>query len=297
MYNSGMKVLVTGAAGMLGTDLCADLAARGHDVIATDFRDGFTPLDITDTKATHDFVAAHKPDAILHCAAWTDVDGAERTPEPAYKVNALGAWNVASAASAAGAWLVHVSTDFVFDGEKGDRYDEFDAVNPLGAYGRSKEIGERLVRETLPGRHMIARTAWLYGVHGKNLPFAILNAAKTRPELSFVSDQIVCPTHTKDLSRKMIDLMENPLPGTYHVCSAGQCSLFEFAQAVVAGAGLATPVVPITLAEFAERFKPPTRRPLATPLRRRALEMRGMDDLPTWQTALEQFLALAATIE
>ena len=107
-----------------------------------------------------------------------------------------------------------------------------------------------------------------------------------------MSDQIVCPTHTKDLSRKLIDLIEDPLPGTYHVCSAGSCSLYEFAQAVVAGAGLTTPVVPTTLAEFEEKYHPPTRRPRATPLRRLALEMRGMDDLPTWDDALRQFLAL-----
>jgi len=287
-----MNVLVTGAGGMLGTDLCADLSARGHVVVATDVREPFVPLDITDTKAVRAAFAQHRPDAVIHCAAWTDVDGAEKNPDGAYKVNALGSWNVATVCAETNVWMAHVSTDFVFDGEKGAPYTEFDATNPLGHYGASKEAAERLVRQTLPARHVIARTAWLYGVQGKNLPYVILNAAKTRPELSFVSDQIVCPTHTKDLSRKLIDLIEDPLPGTYHVCSAGSCSLYEFAQAVVAGAGLTTPVVPTTLAEFEEKYHPPTRRPRATPLRRLALEMRGMDDLPTWDDALRQFLAL-----
>lgn len=281
-----MKILVTGAGGMLGRDVCAEAAARGHEAIAADR----ARLDVTDTGATKALLAQLRPDAVVHGAAWTNVDGAERDPAGAWRANALGAWNVAAGCAAAGAWMVHVSTDFVFDGEKGAPYTEFDPVNPLGVYGASKEAGERLVRQTLPARHLIARTAWLYGVHGRNLVYTIRDFARTRPALQFVSDQIVCPTHTADLARKLVDLAEDPLPGTYHICSAGACSLFEFAQAVVAGLGLSTPVTAMTLAEFEARFSPPARRPRATPLRRLALEMRGMDDLPTWQAALEGFL-------
>lgn len=287
-----MRVLVTGAGGMLGTDLCADLAARGHEVVATDHREGFVPLDITDKRAAFALLQQERPDAVLHCAAWTDVDGAQRAPDPAYKVNALGSWNVAAACAEVGAWMVYVSTDFVFDGEKKAPYTEFDAVNPLGEYGASKEIGERLVRQTLPGRHMITRTSWLYGVHGNNLPYVVMRLAKSKPELPFVTDQIVCPTHTRDLSRKMIDLIEDPLPGTYHVCNAGHCSLFEFAAAIVAGVGSQTPVVPDTLAAYNARVNSPTRRPAHSVLRRLSLEMRGMDDLPPWRDALTEFLAL-----
>lgn len=289
-----MKALVTGAGGMLGTDLCAELAARGHEVVATDLRPGFTPLDITDTAGTRAVIEQIRPDAILHCAAWTDVDGAERTPDPAYKVNALGSWNVAAAARAANALMVYVSTDFVFDGQKGAAYTEFDAVNPLGHYGASKEIGERLVRQTSTD-HIIARTAWLYGAHGKNFPATILRLAREKPEIPVVADQVGCPTHTRDLARTLCALIEDPLPGTYHVCSAGECSWFEFAQAVVAAAGLDTPVVPITAEEYARRFNSPTRRPAYSPMRRLALEMRGMDDLPPWQDALREFLALLST--
>jgi dTDP-4-dehydrorhamnose reductase len=287
-----MKVLVTGAGGMLGTDLCATLSARGHEVIATDLLEGFTSLDITNTGETRARIGELRPDAILHCAAWTNVDGAERTPEPAYKVNALGSWNVAAAAAEVNAWMVYVSTDFVFDGRKGAAYTEFDRTNPLGAYGASKEAGEQLVRQTLPQRHMIARTSWLFGVHGNPFPYAILRLAKKLPEVPVVADQVGCPTHTRDLSRKLADLIEDPLPGTYHVCNAGQCSWFEFAQAIVRAAGLTTPIVPITAAEYAERFQSPTERPAYSPLRRLALEMRGMDDLPSWQDALAEFLAL-----
>ncbi len=287
-----MKVLVTGAGGMLGKDVCADLTARGHEVVAAGRQEGLAFLDITDTKATRAFFETARPDAVIHCAAWTDVDGAERTPDPAYKVNALGSWNVANAAHYVGAWMAAVSTDFVFDGAKNAPYTEFDRVNPLGAYGASKEAGERLTRETLPGRHMIARTSWLYGVHGKNFPYTIRRLAEKLPEVPVVSDQVGCPTHTKDLSRKLIDLIEDPLPGTYHICNDGACSWFEFAQAIVEASGLETPVVPITGAEYAARFNSPTARPPHSPMRRMALEMRGMDDLPHWRDALNEFLAL-----
>jgi dTDP-4-dehydrorhamnose reductase len=290
-----MKVLVTGAAGMLGWDVCADLTARGHEVIgAALFEEGYLRLDITDTAATQQVVRDVRPDAIINCAAWTDVDGAERDATTAYRVNALGAWNLAYAAGESDCWLLTVSTDFVFDGKRGPNappYTEFDETRPLGAYGASKEAGELLVRETLPRRHIIARTAWLYGDHGKNFVYTIRRLARERPEVPVVADQIGCPTYTKDLSRKLIELMENPLPGTYHVCGAGSCSWYEFAQAIVAKSGLSATVVPITAAEYAARFNSPTERPAYSVMRRLALEMRGMDDLPPWEESLDRFLA------
>jgi dTDP-4-dehydrorhamnose reductase len=285
-----MKVMVTGAGGMLGTDVCSVLEERGHDVVATGRREGFLPLDVTDTRQTAEVIAAERPDAILHCAAWTDVDGAERDPAGAYRGNALGAWNVASAASQSGALMVYVSTDFVFDGEKKSAYTEFDRTNPLGVYGASKEAGEQLVRQTLPGRHIIARTSWLFGKHGKCFPKTILRLAQSLPEVPVVADQVGCPTFTADLARKLVELTENPLPGTYHICNAGECSWYEFAQEIANLAGLSTPVVPITAAEYAERFKSPTKRPAYSPMRRLALEMRGMDDLRDWKDALAIFL-------
>ncbi|MDX1934913.1 MAG: NAD(P)-dependent oxidoreductase, partial [Capsulimonadales bacterium] len=172
-----MKVLVTGAGGMLGTDVCRLLAERGHTVIATGRRDGLVPLDVTDTGQTRAVIAGHRPDTVLHCAAWTDVDGAEREPEGAYRGNALSAWNVAAAAAETGARAVYVSTDFVFDGEKTTPYTEFDRTCPLGVYGASKEAGEQLFRRTLPDRHMIVRTSWLFGANGKCFPKTVLRLA------------------------------------------------------------------------------------------------------------------------
>ncbi|MBC8104930.1 MAG: dTDP-4-dehydrorhamnose reductase [Cytophagales bacterium] len=297
-----MKVLVTGAAGMLGTDVCKVMASRGHLVTASarangegEIRPGFLPLDITDTAACREQIRALCPDAILHCAAWTNVDGAERDLEGAYRGNALGAWNVASAAAAVGAIMVYVSTDFVFDGEKGTPYTEFDRVNPLGAYGASKEAGEQLVRQTLPHRHIIARTSWLFGIHGKNFVTTIQRLAQKLPEVPVVSDQVGCPTFTPDLAGKLADLLEAPLlPGTYHISNAGHCSWFAFAQAIVKKSELKTPVVPITGAEYAEKFNSPTRRPAFSPLRPLALEMRGMNDLRPWEDALDRYLVTLA---
>ncbi|MBC8135595.1 MAG: dTDP-4-dehydrorhamnose reductase [Fibrella sp.] len=287
-----MKILVTGAGGMLGMDVCEEIIGRGHEVVRTgrEGRDGYIPLDITDTQQTVETVRRESPDAIIHCAAWTDVDGAERTPDPAYRVNALGSWNLAHAAGAAGAWLIGVSTDFVFDGKKSTPYTEFDTANPLGAYGASKQAGEVLIRGTLPGRHMIVRTSWLFGVHGKNFPYTIRRLAQKLPEVPVVSDQIGSPTHTRDLARKLADLAENPLPGTYHAASAGYCSWFEFAQAVVTASGYDTPVVPITAQTYAERFNSPTRRPAYSVMDHLVLRMRGMDDLPHWRDALADFM-------
>lgn len=288
-----MKLLITGAGGMLGKDLLAACQTRGHEAIPADR----TLLDVTDFDGCQALLGQLQPDAVLHCAAWTDVDGAEKDPNGAYKGNALGAWHMAAACAETGTWLAYVSTDFVFDGEKGSAYDEFDTVNPLSVYGRSKEAGERLVRQTLPQQHLIARTSFLYGVHGKNIIKSIARFAQSRPELSFVTDQIVSPTHTADVAETLLDLVENPLPGTYHVASAGECSLLELATAVVEELGLTTPVLPTTFAEFVEKYQPPARRPRHSPLLCRALALRGMNAPPPWREALQNYLALPGSVD
>ena len=288
-----MKVLVTGAAGMLGRDVLDALEARGHHAFGADR----ATLDVSDKSACFDYLNNLRPDAVVHCAAYTNVDGAESDPDGAYQGNALGAWHIAAACAEIGAWMAYVSTDFVFDGEKGSAYDEFDTVNPVSVYGRSKEAGERLVRQTLPHKHLIARTAFLYGVHGKNIVRSIAGFAKTKPELTFVEDQVVCPTHTRDLARVLVEQIEDPLSGTYHVASSGQCSLYELAKAIVEELGLSTPVHPTTLAEFVEKFKPPARRPRFSPLLRRSLQMRGIDTMPEWRTALQEYMALPGALD
>ena len=282
-----MKLLIVGAGGMLGSDVVAEAQRRGHGIVALA---GRTALDITDLSTTRACLAQHQPDTVVNCAAWTDVDGAESEPGAAWRLNALGAAHLAAACADTKSWLVQVSTDFVFDGEKGSAYHEFDPVNPQSVYGASKEAGERLVRQTLPDRHVIARTSFLYGRTGKNLVETIVRAAQSRPSLTFVEDQLISPTYTVDLATVLLNLAENPLAGTYHIANAGQCSLLEFARFVVAAAGLTTPVYPTTFAEYIASAKPAARRPRVSPLERKMLAMRGMDTLPSWQDAIQAYL-------
>ena len=281
-----MKILITGASGMLGADLQKALGAD-HELIPTDVVGDVASLDITDTAEVMNMITAVRPDVVIHAAAYTDVDGCERDPDRAYKVNALGTWNVATACRENDAALVYVSTDFVFDGEKGAPYTEYDSTNPLGHYGGSKLAGEKHVRELCP-RHYITRTAWLYGAHGKNFPFSMMNAAKTRKELKVVSDQIGSPTFTVDLAATIRDLIGSPMYGTYHVTNSGSCSWYEFAKEILRLAGITdVDVKPI----MAEEWPSPTRRPKQSVLRRYSLELQGRDNLRPWDEALKDFIS------
>ena len=295
-----MKVLITGAAGMLGTDARRILAERGHNVIPTDVGPAAVgdvrPLDITDFAAVRALFAKTNPDVVLHGAAYTNVDGCERDPDLAHRVNALGTWHVASAAEEVGAALVAVSTDFVFDGTKKSPYTEFDAASPISHYGASKLAGENLARSACR-RCYVVRTSWLYGVHGKNFPFAMLGLAKTKPELPVVADQIGTPTYTVDLVNAIADIIETPLYGVYHASNRGETSWYGFAQAIFAKTNSApVPLRPITSDEYAQTFGSPTRRPAYSVLRHYALELQGRDTLRPWEEALDEFLASARAL-
>ncbi len=292
-----MRILITGAAGMLGTDARRIFTELGHHVFPTDIGpaavNGVVPLDITDPHAVRTLFAELQPDLVFHGAAYTNVDGCERDPDLAYKVNALGTWAVASAAEAVGAALVAISTDFVFDGTKTTPYTEFDAPNPLSAYAASKLAGENLARSSCR-RCYVVRTSWLYGVHGRNFPYTVINLAKAKPELPIVADQIGTPTYSVDLVNAIAEITATGLYGVYHVSNAGQASWEEFARAILAKTNLAqVPVVPITSDDYARRFGSPTKRPAYSVLRHYALELMGRDTLRPWEDALEAFLASA----
>lgn len=292
-----MRILITGAAGMLGTDARRMFAASGHDVIPTDVGPAATgdirPLDITDGPAVRAFFAETNPGLVFHGAAYTNVDGCERDPDLAHRVNALGTWNVASAAEGVGAALVAVSTDFVFDGTAGTAYTEFDAPSPISHYGASKLAGENLARAACR-RCYIVRTSWLYGVHGKNFPYTVLALARTKPELPIVADQFGTPTHTVDLLEAVLEIIQTPLYGIYHVSNGGETSWEGFARAILAKTNSApVPVRPITSDEYAQMFGSPTRRPAYSVLRHYALELMGKDTLRHWEDALDAFLASA----
>lgn len=270
---------------MLGNDLRKALGAD-HELILTDVVGDVVPMDITNTADVMNTISASRPDVVIHAAAYTDVDGCEREPDKAYRVNGVGTWNIATACRENDAAMVYVSTDFVFDGEKTEPYTEYDRTNPLGHYGGSKLAGERHVRELCP-RHFITRTAWLYGEHGKNFPYTIMNASKTRKELKVVADQIGSPTSTVDLAATIKDLISSPMYGTYHVTNSGSCSWYEFAKEILRIAGITdVEVKPI----LAEDWPSPTKRPKYSVLRRYSLELQGRDNLRPWQEALKEFI-------
>ncbi len=282
---------------MLGTDARRIFAELGHQVFATDVgpaaTNGIVPLDITDTHAVQTLFAELQPDLVFHGAAYTNVDGCERDPDLAYKVNALGTWAVASAAEAVGAALVAISTDFVFDGTKTTPYTEFDTPNPLGQYAASKLAGENLARSSCR-RCYVVRTSWLYGVHGRNFPYTVINLAKSKPELPIVADQYGTPTYTVDLVNAVLDIISTGLYGVYHVSNGGETNWEGFAQAILAKTNLShIPVVPITSDDYAQRFGSPTKRPPYSVMRHYALELMGRDTLRPWEDALDAFLASA----
>jgi dTDP-4-dehydrorhamnose reductase len=287
-----MRILITGGRGMLGSDLCAVLG-REHTCVPT----GSAEADVTKAEAVARLVEREQPDAIIHAAAFTDVDGCERDPERAFLVNALGAYHVAAAAAAVGSALFLISTDYVFDGAATSPYTEFDAPNPINRYGASKRAGEELALRTC-SRCVVVRTQWLYGAHGKNFVSTIRRAAREGRPLRVVADQIGAPTWAQDLAAGIGGLLSRvergagPLLPVYHLNNAGSCSWYEFAVAILQSSGLGdVPVAPITSAEWPA----PARRPAYSVLRRYALELTGEDRMRPWQGALAEFLTLDAT--
>jgi dTDP-4-dehydrorhamnose reductase len=235
-----MRLLVTGAAGMLGRDVVAAAESAGHDVIALARGD----LDITDADAVRAAVDRAHPDAVVNCAAWTDVDAAEAYEAEATRLNGTAAGHVAAAAP----YVVQVSSDYVFDGSGTEPYAEDDPTGPGTAYGRSKLVGEQAV--AAHGDHAIVRSAWLFGLHGRNFVATMLKLAEDRDEVNVVADQIGCPTFTGHLAPALVQIAEHHLTGILHVAGGGRCSWYELAQATFEEAGVACTVNPVTTAEF-----------------------------------------------
>jgi dTDP-4-dehydrorhamnose reductase len=275
-----MKLLVTGAGGMLGRAVAERARGLGHDVHATTRAE----LDVTDASATQHVLRAVCPTVVVHCAAYTDVDGAESEWGLAEAVNARGAGNVAAAAEAVGARIVHVSTDYVFDGAKREPWVESDPVAPLGVYGDTKLAGEELVAAANPA-HAIVRTAWLFGAGGRNFVDTMLALGAQRDEVSVVTDQVGCPTWTGHLAGALVELAERPEEtGVLHAAGSGQCSWNEFALEIFERAGVDCRVLPAT----SEQFARPARRPAYSVL---GSERPEPVVLPPWQRGLADYLA------
>jgi dTDP-4-dehydrorhamnose reductase len=275
-----MHLLLTGSGGMLGRDVAAAATLAGHEVLP------FTraQLDVADAEAVRATVAAARPDAVINCAAWTDVDGAEDSEAAATAVNGAGAGHVAAAAAEAGAHVVHVSSDYVFDGRGEAPYVENDPTGPLSAYGRSKLAGELAVAAAAPTRHAIVRSAWLFGVHGRNFVATMLGLGASRDEVRVVDDQIGCPTFTGHLAGALVTVAERRLTGVLHIAGGGRCSWFDLARAAFEDAGVACTALPCTTAEFPR----PAPRPAWSVL---ASTRPDAPVLPPWREGLRAYLS------
>jgi dTDP-4-dehydrorhamnose reductase len=274
-----MKLLVTGAAGMLGRDVMLAAGNAGHDVVGF----GRAELDITNPAALERKFDLERPDVVINCAAWTDVDGAEEAEEAAFAVNGTGAGNVAVAAAAIGASVVYVSSDYIFDGVKGAPYVESDQPAPLSAYGRTKLAGEEAT-VAANKRHFVVRSAWLFGIGGPNFVETMLRLAGSGNEVLVVRDQVGSPTYTWHLAYGIVRLIEGIEFGIHHMAAAGQCSWYEFAREIFEQAKVECKVLSITTEEFG---RPAPRPPFSALTSQREHAIR----LPSWQDGLAGYLA------
>jgi len=290
------RVLVTGAGGQLGREIVELAISRGDVELYFYKRAG---LDVTNADAVMDVVRRHRPDVILHTAAYTAVDKAETDVETAHAVNVDGARHLAQAAEAVGSKLCHVSTDYVFSGDAGRAYREDDETSPLGVYGVSKELGEREVMKHC-SRAFVVRTSWLYGAYGPNFLQTMLRIGRAsvgdgvgagggvglgNAGVRVVDDQTGCPTWTRDLAALMFTLVESDAYGIYHGSNTGHCTWYGFAKAIFAHAGLDVRVTPVTTAEFPR----PAKRPVYSVLAPVLLEARGFTPLRPWDAALADY--------
>lgn len=265
---------------MLGTDVRSAAQTADHEVMALSRAE----LDISDRDAVVVAVAEAQPDAIINCAAYTNVDGAESEPDAAGAVNASGPGFLAEAAAAVGAWIVHVSTDYVFDGTKTAPYVESDPTGPRSVYGSTKLLGERAVALAAPDRHTIVRSSWLFGTAGSCFPATMLRLASEHDTLTVVDDQLGCPTFTGHLAPALVELATaQRLPGVLHLAAEGECSWYEFAVEIMRATGTNVEVRPCTT----DQFPRPARRPAYSVMRS---SRTGAPMLPDWHVGLHDYL-------
>jgi dTDP-4-dehydrorhamnose reductase len=273
------KVLITGAGGMLGGDMIAACSQAGAEVVPLARAD----LNISDGPAVDAAMVAHRPDAVVNCAAWTDVDGAEEHEAEATRLNSEAAGMVSAAAAEVGATILHPSSDYVFDGEKGEPYVESDRTHALSAYGRSKLAGETSVAVANP-RHFVIRSSWLFGVGGRNFVETMLGIAERQSEVVVVNDQVGSPTYTPHLAAGIVRLIESEDFGIHHVAASGSCSWFDFAQEIFDQSGVECRV----MAGSTEMLARPAPRPPFSVL---ATERPDAVALPEWRDGLSAYLA------
>ena len=277
-----MKILITGSNGMLGHDLIEVLKDK-HELLLTTSK----TLDITDGDSVMDFIVKSNPDIVINSAAYTDVDGCESNPDLAYNVNGEGVKNLALACREVDCPLVHISTDYVFNGQNDRPWVEDDEIGPISIYGKSKLKGEEHIKEILE-KYFIVRTAWLYGVNGRNFPRTMLELAQKHSEITVVYDEVGTPTYTPDLAKGISKLIETDYYGTYHLTNSGNCSWCEFARYIFEVADVDVNVIPVTASEFAR----PAPRPSYSVLENRNWVENGFEPLRNYKEAIKEYIGL-----
>ena len=289
-----MKVLVTGVGGQLGYDVMNELQKRGHTAVGSDIidkdDDNYIKLDITDKQAVEKVIFETKPDAVIHCAAWTAVDAAEdeENKDKVFAINSNGTRYIAQACKTVDCKMIYISTDYVFNGEGTEPWQpDCKDYAPLCVYGQSKLDGELAVSQTLD-KYYIVRIAWVFGKNGKNFIKTMLNVGKKHPEVRVVNDQIGTPTYTFDLARLLVDMVETDKYGYYHATNeGGYISWYDFTCEIYRQAGYTTKVTPVTTAEYGLSK---AKRPFNSRLDKSKLTNNGFKALPTWQDALSRYL-------
>lgn len=283
------RILITGCKGQLGKEVANQLT-HDTDRAFSLFPVDIDELDIADKKSVKECVGNFRPDIIINCAAYTNVDGCETNENLTYKVNAIGPRNLAIAAEESNCKLIHISTDYVFSGEEngGIPHAESDPVNPISAYGRTKLAGEEYVKQYC-SRYFIIRTAWLYGYYGKNFVKTIVNAGKKYGKLEVVNDQLGNPTNAVDLASVVIKLMSTDEYGIYHCTGNGICSWYDFAKKIIEYSGIDAEVKPCSTEEYKQKHPLSADRPKWSALDNKHLRETIGDDMRNWEDALQDF--------
>ena len=276
-----MKLLVTGGSGQLGFDVCQELERRRIEYAAPSSKE----MNITDADAVRGQICTYRPDAVIHCAAWTAVDAAEDVPEQVFAINEGGTRNIALVCREIGAKMLYISTDYVFSGTGTHFYEPGDPTGPVNVYGKSKLAGEQAVKDILE-EFFIVRTSWVFGQHGNNFVKTMLHLAEARDEVSVVCDQVGSPTYTTDLAPLLCDMVETERYGTYHAANEGTCSWAKFAEEIFRVAKKNIKVNRVPTGEYPTKAK----RPLNSRLSKACLERAGFARLPTWYSAVSSFL-------
>ena len=277
-----MRILVTGVKGQLGFDVVNELEKRGHEAVGVDIEE----MDITDAVSVDKVISEAVVDAVIHCAAYTAVDAAEENQEICRKVNVDGTQNIATVCKKLGIKMMYISTDYVFDGEGTRPWEPDDERQPLNVYGQTKYEGELAVQNTLD-EYFIVRIAWVFGINGKNFVKTMLNLAKSHDHLTVVNDQYGSPTFTFDLAKLLVDMIVTDRYGIYHATNEGICTWYEFACEIFKQAGVNVDVQPVTSDAFPVKAK----RPSNSRMSKDKLEQNGFHKLPTWQNAVERYVA------